>query len=102
MKLITKTLMSRFNEIGNQSEFENPIIVTKLYSTKADIAWYIIKHNTDCDAYYGYVTGHLHGDGFYYFSVTDLEHRSKRYKLDLTRDIHFKEIRFNDLIKKLT
>lgn len=99
MKLITKTLEDRFNEIGDQSESLDPIIVAKFFNPCGSQTWYASEYNQQSEVCFGYVTG-MDFDEWGTFSIQELEALKLPYGLSIERDIHFKEKRFKELIKE--
>jgi hypothetical protein len=100
MKLITKTLTKEFNRIGDQSDNDNPIVIAKFFDPCGSATWYAIEYNPETNICYGYVTG-LFEDEWGTFSITELESIERPFGLRIERDIHFKQMSFNDLMKKL-
>ncbi len=100
MKLITKQLITRFNEVGIQYE-ENPLVIAKFFNPCGSGTWYATEYNPETNICFGYVTG-LFEDEWGTFSITELESIKLPFCLTMERDIYFKEICFDDLMKKLT
>lgn len=100
MKLITQTLLNRFNTLGDQSEQMNPLVVAKFFDPCGSATWYATEYYPETGICYGYVTG-LFEDEWGTFSISELESIRLPFGLSIERDIHFTEIRFNDLMKKL-
>ena len=100
MKLITKTLFNRFMQIGDQSEDQNPIIVAKFFDPCGSATWYATEYDPETQECFGYVTG-LACDEWGSFSIDELSSIKRPFGLGIERDIHFDEIRFEDLMKKL-
>lgn len=110
MKLITKTLEQRFKEVGEQYANENPIVIAKFFDPVGSATWYATEYDVETNICYGYVTG-LAYDEWGSFSITELEALQRPLRLqmgnkildggsvNIERDIHFKETRFNDLFK---
>lgn len=100
MKLITPELEQRFKEVGEQSEFENPILLAKFYAQEADVAWYPIMYDPSLNCCYGYVTGFLE-DEFTSFSINRLDIKNEQYGNVIKQDSNFQEVRFEELFPQL-
>ena len=98
MKLITKELENRFQEIGDQTLSSNPIVVAKFINPRSDQFWYVTSYNRETGICYGYVGG-TDLKGWTTFSVHALENLDKRLGFGIERDVYFKEIRFNQLVQ---
>ncbi|MCI2229918.1 DUF2958 domain-containing protein [Polaribacter sp. MSW13] len=101
MKLITKTLKERFQEVGDQSEKENPTFVAKFFNPCGSQTWYASEYFPEHNICKGYVTG-MYVDEWGTFSISELENLTLPFGLKIERDIHFKEITFEDLTKPKT
>lgn len=99
MKLITKTLEDRFEQVGDQSESSNPIIVAKFFNPCGSQTWYASEYNKETGICFGYVTG-MDFDEWGTFSIAELESVQLPYGLKIERDLHFKERGFKELIKQ--
>ena len=100
MKLITKTLINRFKQIGDQSENENPIFIAKFFDSIGSGTWYASEYNPETNICYGYVTG-LAFDEWGTFSITELESILGPFGKRIERDIYFSEIIYKDLINEI-
>lgn len=100
MKLINKQLEERFAQIGDQSEISNPTIVAKFFNAGGSQTWYASEYDPKTRICYGYVTGMFENE-WGYFSIDELESIKLRFGLGIERDIFFKEISFDDLMKQL-
>lgn len=98
MKLITKTLEDRFEQIGDQSESLDPIIIARFFNPCGKQTWYASEYDKETGICFGYVTG-MDYDEWGYFSVTELEGLKLPFGLGIERDIFFKETRFKEFIK---
>ena len=97
MKLITKEIEQRFDEVGDQSEVENPLILSKFFNPCGSETWYATEYNTKTNICYGYVTG-MFEDEWGTFSIDELESLELPFGLSIERDIHFKEKTFEEQI----
>lgn len=97
MKLITKQLEKRFLTIGNQSESEDPIIITKLFNPSGSGTWYLSEYNPETNIAFGFVTG-LGCNEWGYISITELQSiKFPPFGLPIERDMWFNEKRFSEL-----
>lgn len=99
MKLITKELISRFKEIGEQSESENPQFIAKFFNPCGSQTWYASEYNPETNICYGYVTGMAY-DEWGTFSIDELKSLKLPFGLAIERDMYFKEISFDELTGK--
>ena len=90
MKLITKELIQRFNEVGDQSEIEDPIVVAKFFDPVGSATWYATQYNDTTKIAYGYVSG-LAYDEWGTFSFVELASIKRPLGLGIERDLYFKE-----------
>ena len=91
MKLITKELINRFNEIGEQSSNENPLIIAKFFNPTGSATWYVTEYYPETNICFGYVTG-MTANEWGYFSINELQSVKVRFNLSIEREIYFKEI----------
>lgn len=99
MKLITKEIEKRFEKVGDQSEIEDPIFIAKFFNPAGSQTWYASEYDPETKIAFGYVTG-MFVDEWGSFSITELQSINLPFGLKIERDIHFSEIRFNDLMQK--
>lgn len=105
MKLITKALEKRFLQIGDQSNEENPLIIAKFFSPVGGATWYASEYDPETKIAFGYVKDLVPSENGMFdewgsFSIDELESVQLPFGLKIERDIHFSEIRFNDLMQK--
>ena len=97
MKLISDELRERFKELGNQMEKTcYPLIVAKFFDPAGSGTWYATEYYPETHTCFGYVSGLVpdmpNYDEWTYFSIDEPS---------IERDLHFQEIRFDELIKRL-
>lgn len=97
MKLMTKELEKRFNQVGDQSEVENPTFIAKYFNPCGSQSWYASEYDPETKIFYGYVTG-MYVDEFGTFSLTELENLKLPFGLKIERDLYFKEMTFDELV----
>jgi hypothetical protein len=105
MKLLNDALKERFKEVGRQED--NPLVIAKFFHPVSSATWYVTEYEASTRICYGYVTG-LFKDEWGYFSLDELEafHQEVYVNIDgallpakvgIERDVHFTEVRVNDL-----
>lgn len=97
MKLMTKELETRFAQVGDQSEKENPTFIAKFFDPVGSGTWYATEYNPESKICNGYVTG-LAFDEWGTFSITELESIIRPFGLGIERDIHFTEMSYHDIV----
>jgi hypothetical protein len=105
MKLITKTLEKRFLQVGDQKNEENPLIIAKFFSPVGGATWYASEYDPETKIAFGYVKDLVPSkngmfDEWGSFSIDELQSVQLPFGLYIERDIHFSEIRFNELMQK--
>ncbi len=105
MKLITTKLIARFREVGDQSEIKNPLVIAKFFNPAGAGTWYATEYDTETNICFGYVTNLVPDalgmfDEWGSFSIDELESLELPFGLRIERDIHFQEIKFNELFKE--
>ncbi|QTE21084.1 DUF2958 domain-containing protein [Polaribacter cellanae] len=105
MKLITKELEKRFEQIGDQSEKDNPIIVAKYFNPVGAATWYATEYDPKTNICFGYVENLVSSpNGIYdewgYFSLKELASVKLPFGLSIERDRHFNEITFKEQMEK--
>lgn len=99
MKLITKKLEERFKEVGDQSESIDPVFVAKFFNPCGSETWYATEYDPERNICFGYVTG-MYVDEWGSFSIDELEELELPFRLNIERDINFKEIPSSQIIQK--
>ncbi|UOY05016.1 DUF2958 domain-containing protein [Muricauda sp. SCSIO 64092] len=96
MKLIPDKLREQFKELESRMETYCPLIIAKFFDPAGSGTWYVTEYYPDTNSYFGYVTGLgpdiPNYDGWAYFSLDEPS---------IEQDMHFQEIRFDELIKQL-
>jgi len=98
MKLLTKELLERFNQVGSQEEIKDPIVVAKFFNPTGAGTWYATEYNPESKIFFGYVS--IFGDWndeWGYFSLTELESLKGPFGLGIERDIYFTPKRFSEI-----
>ena len=89
MKLLTKELEKRFDEIGNQEGVKNPIVVAKFFNPWGGGTWWATEYIPKEKIFFGYVSifGD-HNDEWGYFSLEELELIKGFGGLGIERDLY--------------
>ena len=104
IKLITKELEKRFEQVGDQSNEENPLIIAKFFSPVGGATWYASEYDPKTRICFGYVKDLVPSENGMFdewgsFSIDELESVQLPFGLNIERDIHFKETRFDELMQ---
>ncbi len=101
MKLLTKQLVDRFQQVGRQEDKSDPVIIAKFFNPTGAGTWYATEYNPSDKTFYGYVS--IFGDWndeWGYFSLTELESLKGPFGLGIERDIYFQETPSSKVINK--
>ena len=92
MKLITKELEKRFEEVGSQENAKDPVIIAKFFNPAGAGTWYAYEYNPKEKMFFGFVSifGD-HNDELGYFSLAELEDIKLPFSLGIERDLYFEE-----------
>ena len=98
MKLLTKELLKRFEEIGNQESVKDPIVVAKFFNPGGAGTWYATEYNPKEKMFFGYVSIFNDDcDEWGYFSLTELENFKGSLDLGTERDLYFRSRPFSQV-----
>jgi len=92
MKLLTKEILKRFEEVGSQENKPDPLVICKFFNPTGAGTWYATEYNPETKEFFGYVS--IFGDWndeLGYFSLDELESIKGPYGLGIERDLHFSE-----------
>lgn len=92
MKLLTKELERRFNQVGSQENVSDPLIIAKFFNPSGSGTWYATEYNPETKIFFGYVS--IFGDyndEWGCFSLAELESYRGRFGLGIERDLYFEE-----------
>ena len=89
MKLLTKELEKRFEQIGSQDGVKDPIVITKFFNPTGAGTWYATEYEPKEKIFYGYVSlfGD-HCDEWGYFGLEELENIKCSFGLEIERDLY--------------
>jgi hypothetical protein len=100
MKLLTKELLARFAQVGNQEKVKDPIVLAKFFYPAGSATWYATEYNPETKTFFGYVSlFNDHNDEYGYFSLEELESFQGQFGLKIERDRYFNEQPISSLIK---
>lgn len=101
MKLLTKQLEQRFEQVGSQEKSSDPLILAKFFNPTGAGTWYATEYDPATRSFYGYVS--LFGDWndeWGYFSLDELEAYRGKFGLGIERDLYFDEQKASQALKK--
>lgn len=98
MKLLTKTLMDRFQKVGDQGKERDPLVIAKFFNPAGAGTWYATDYNPEIQTFSGFVSifGD-HNDEWGDFSLEELENFRGSFGLGIERDLFFSEKRASEL-----
>lgn len=100
MKLLTKELENRFEQIGSQEEIPmgDKIIIAKFFNPSGAGTWYATEYDPIEKIFFGFVS--IFGDWndeWGSFGLKELEEIKLPFGLTIERDIHFAEVRAREI-----
>lgn len=97
MKLLTKTILSKLPNIGEQShkELSEIILYAKFFTAWTHWTWFVSEYDPIEKVFFGYVQGFENEWG--YFSLEELESVKGPFNMRVERDRFFEPIKFIDL-----
>lgn len=99
MKLLTKALESRFEQVGKQEHVKDPLVIVKFFNPYGSGTWYATEFDPENRIFFGYVTG-LGCEEWGSFSLDELSSvRITPYQLPLERDKYFEEQPISKILK---
>lgn len=99
MKLLTKELLKRFEQVGNQENAADPIVIAKFFNPAGAGTWYATEFNTIEENFFGYVTG-LGTNELGYFNLKEMEDFRSKFGTGIERDRYFTEMKLSE-VKRL-
>lgn len=98
MKLLTKELLQRFEEVGSQEEVKDPLIIAKFFNPSGAGTWYAAEFNPETKIFFGYVSIFRdHNDEWGRFALEELENYKGQFGLGIERDLFFEEKKFSEV-----
>lgn len=103
MKLLTKELLERFEEVGFQFNHDNPIIIAKFITPLFAGNFYATGYDTKQESFYGYFIDVEHGEYLEcYFTEESIQGKLFSHDFSAKRDLDFKEIHLSGLLESLS
>mgnify|MGYP001440537658 FL=1 len=92
MKLLTKEILKRFEEVGSQENKPDPLVICKFFNPTGAGTWYATEYNPKTKEFFGWVSiFNDWNDELGYFSLEELESIKGPFGLGIERDLHFSE-----------
>ena len=101
MKLLTKDLLKRFEQIGRQEDSSDPLVIAKFFNPCGAGTWYATEFDPNDKMFFGYVS--IFGDWndeWGSFSLDELENYRGKFGLGIERDMYFDEKRISEVVPK--
>lgn len=57
MQLLTKSILTKFNQIGSQESIEDPIVCLKVFYPAGSYTWLLTEFYPDTRQFFGYIVG---------------------------------------------
>ena len=90
MKLLTKELLTKFAQVGQQETIKDPLVITKFFNPAGAGTWYATEYDPRERMFFGYVS--IFGDWndeWGSFSLDELENYRGKFGLGIERDMYF-------------
>jgi hypothetical protein len=101
MKLLTKELLERFQQVGSQEDKSDPLVIAKFFNPTGAGTWYATEYDPKNKMFFGYVSiFNDWNDEWGYFSQTELESLKGPFGLGIERDLYFQETLSSKVINK--
>ena len=99
MKLMTRTLESRFAQVGKQDEVNDPIIIAHYFNPTGAGDWYATEYDPVERIIFGYASiFNDWNDEWGYTSLDELAAYKGRFGLGIERDLYWQEKRASEVI----
>lgn len=101
MKLLTKELLKRFEQVGRQEDSNDPLVIAKFFNPAGAGTWYATEYDPASQEFFGFVS--IFGDWndeWGSFSLTDLESYRGQFGIGIERDLYFDEKRISEVVPK--
>lgn len=99
MKLLTKELLKRFEQVGRQEDSSDPLVIAKFFNPCGAGTWYATEYDPESREFFGFVS--IFGDWndeWGSFSLTELESYRGKFGLGIERDLCFGEQRISEVV----
>lgn len=100
MKLLDEEVLTRFRQVGDQSNVKDPIVVCKFFNPTGAGTWFATGYDEESQIFFGFVS--IFGDGcdeWGSFSLYELESFRGKFGLGIERDLWFTPERFSEVAK---
>jgi len=101
MKLLTKQLLNRFEQVGRQEDVKDPLVIVKFFNPTGAGTWYATEYDPENKVFFGYVS--IFGDWndeWGSFSLKELEDYRGMFGLGIERDLYFEEKPISQVVPK--
>lgn len=99
MKLLTKELLKRFEQVGRQEDSSDPLVIAKFFNPCGAGTWYATEYDPNDKIFFGFVS--IFGDWndeWGSFSLEELEDYRGKFGLGIERDLYFGEKRISEVV----
>ena len=101
MKLLTKEILNLFEKTGNQSEVDDPLVVTVFFNPVGSGYWFATEYYPEDEEFFGYVSiFNDWNDEFGYFSLAEIRDTVLPLGLHIERDMYFKPKPLSEALKE--
>ena len=97
MKLLTKTIIKRFKQVGSQENEKNPLVIAKFFNPVGIGSWFATEYNEKEEMFFGYVSlfGD-HCDEWGSFSLKELKDYRGKFGLGIERELYCGEKKISE------
>ena len=99
MKLLTKELLKRFEQVGRQEDSSDPLVIAKFFNPCGAGTLYATEYDPNDKIFFGFVS--IFGDWndeWGSFSLEELESYHGKFGLGIERDLYFGEKRISEVV----
>ena len=92
MKLLTKGLLKRFEEVGSQENVKDPVVIVKFFDPTGSGTWYATEYDPENRIFFGYASIFRDwNDEWGSFALAELEDFKGPFGIGIERDLYFTE-----------
>jgi Protein of unknown function (DUF2958) len=84
MQLLTKDILTKFNQMGSQETIDDPIVILKVFYPAWSYTWLLTEFYPDTRQFFGYIIWSY--PEWWYVSLDELESFRGRFGLSFERD----------------
>jgi hypothetical protein len=101
MKLMTKKIEKRFEQVGSQENEIDPLVILKLFDPCGRYTYYATEFNKEDNVLFGFCVSPLGSDCDEWGSTSldEIKSVKNRMGLGIERDLYFKEQRIKSVLK---